>query len=87
MSGENSDCEEDTERTSRLFYLQLYSDVLNAEKHDRRESYKRKIKQVYVKTRKSKVNVTIEAHLFLDVFSKYLENIKYRVYRVYKLHT
>ena len=56
-SGESSDGEEDTERISRLFYLQLYSDVLNAEKHDRRESYKRKIREVYVKTRKSKVNI------------------------------
>ena len=66
VSGENSDSEEDTERISRLFYLQLYSDVLSAEKHDRRESYKRKIREVYVKSRKSKVILLIEAHLFLD---------------------
>ena len=49
--------EEDKDRTSRLFYLQLYSDTLKEEKYERDENYRRKFKQIYVRKRKSEVTI------------------------------
>lgn len=59
LSGEISECEEeeDKDRISRLFYLQLYSGTLDTEKYERDENYRNKIKQLYLRRRKSEVGL------------------------------
>ena len=39
--------EGDKDRVSRLFYLQLYSDTLDKEKHEEDKDYRKKIKKLY----------------------------------------
>ena len=49
--------EEDQARISKLFYLQLYSDVLNAEKNAKSGNYKKKLRGLYTRRKKSKVQL------------------------------
>ena len=44
---EEEEEEGDKDRVSRLFYLQLYSDTLDKEKHEEDKDYRKKIKKLY----------------------------------------
>ena len=49
--------ETDKDRISRLFYLQLYSGTLDAEKFKEDENYKKLIKELYAKRKELEVDI------------------------------
>ena len=51
--------ENDKERISRLFYLQLYSGALDVEKYKEDEKYKKIVKELYAKRKE------LEVHIFI----------------------
>ena len=56
--------EGDKDRVSRLFYLQLYSDTLDKEKHEEDKDYRKKIKKLYEFKRNS---TRVRTHFILSI--------------------
>ena len=51
--------ENDKERISRLFYLQLYSGALDVEKYKEDEKYKKIVKELYAKRKELEVYIYV----------------------------
>ena len=60
--------EGDKDRVSRLFYLQLYSDTLDKEKHEEDKDYRKKIKKLYEFKRNS---TRVRSHFIHKIFVEY----------------
>ena len=60
--------EGDKDRVSRLFYLQLYSDTLDKEKHEEDKDYRKKIKKLYEFKRNS---TRVRSHFIHKFFIEY----------------
>ena len=60
--------EGDKDRVSRLFYLQLYSDTLDKEKHEEDKDYRKKIKKLYEFKRNS---TRVRSHFPYKLFFEY----------------
>ena len=60
--------EGDKDRVSRLFYLQLYSDTLDKEKHEEDKDYRKKIKKLYEFKRNS---TRVRSHFIHKFFVEY----------------
>ena len=64
--------ETDKDRISRLFYLQLYSGTLDAEKFKEDENYKKLIKELYEKRKELEVDMNFcnSSKRFPTIFSR-----------------